>query len=33
MLSGSVDAKNAYVFEVLPRSADKGIGKSFAYWE
>jgi hypothetical protein len=33
MLSGSVDAKNTYVFGVLPCSADKNIGKSFAYWE
>ena len=32
MLSGSVDAKNTYVFEVLPRSADKSIGKSIGNW-
>lgn len=32
MLSGSVDAKNTYVFEVLPRAADKSIGKSLGYW-
>jgi hypothetical protein len=32
LTSGSVDQRNTYVFEVLPRGAMEGVGKSLGYW-
>jgi hypothetical protein len=32
MASGSVDRKNTYVFEVMPRSVSESVSKSLSYW-
>ncbi len=32
MASGSVDQKNTYVFEVMPRGVSESVAKSLSYW-